>query len=63
MSTQRLTLLLLWPVRADANRFELTLRSGGQSMAELQTRPADPRQRPWLERRPLCGPPLLAPLL
>lgn len=22
----------------------------------------DPVQRPWLERRPLCGPPVLAPV-
>lgn len=56
-------ILVLWPVRADGTRFELALQTGGQSMAHLQERLADPRQRPWLERRPLCGPPLLAPLV
>ena len=54
--------LLLWPVRADATRFELAAQTGAPSMADLQARLADPAQRPWLERRPLCGPPLLAPL-
>ena len=55
-------LLLLWPVRADATRAELVVRSGGQPMAEVQRRLQDPAQRPWLERRPLCGPPVVAPL-
>lgn len=55
-------LLLLWPARADATRFELVLQSGAQPMAELEQRWADPEQRPWLERRPSCGIPLLAPL-
>ena len=54
--------LLLWPVRADATRSELVAQSGAQTMAELEARLADPRQRPWLERRPLCGPPVAAPL-
>ena len=70
MSTQRLArllvvvgvVLLLWPVRADATRFELVAQSGAQTMADLEDRLADPRQRPSLERRPRCGPPLAAPL-
>ena len=70
MSTQRLArllvavgvLLLLWPVPADATRFEMVAQSGAQTIADLEARLADPRQRPGLERRPLCGPPLVAPL-
>lgn len=55
-------LLLLWPVPADATRFELIAQSGSQTLADLDRRLADPAQRPWLERRPLCGVPLLAPI-
>jgi hypothetical protein len=70
MSTQRLArsllgvgvFLLLWPVQADATRFELLAQSGAQTMPDLQARLADPLQRPSLERRPRCGPPLLAPI-
>ncbi len=54
-------LLAVYPVKADGTRFELALRSGGQSMAQLEARLADPDQRPRLEARPLCWPPLLAP--
>lgn len=54
-------LLALWPVSADATRYELELASGGQTPAQLAARWADPRQRPLLERRPSCGIPVLAP--
>ena len=55
-------LLALWPVPADRTRYELELRAGGQPPAQLAARWADPLQRAALERRPLCGPPVLAPL-
>lgn len=51
----------LWPIRADATRYELEV--GSQPVAQLEARLADPAQRPWLTTRPLCGPPLLAPVL
>jgi len=54
-------LLAVYPVMADGTRYELALRSGGQTMSQLESRLADPAQRPWLEARPLCWPPLLAP--
>ncbi len=54
-------LLALCPVKADGTRFDLALSSGGQSMSQLESRWADPAQRPWLGARPLCWPPLLAP--
>lgn len=54
--------LLLWPVRADASRYALEVRSGAQPLSQLETRWADPAQRPFLQRRPACGVPLLAPL-
>ncbi len=70
MSSHRLALALvavgvlvtLWPVRADASRYELEMQSGAQPPAQLEARWADPVQRPFLERRPACGVPLLAPL-
>lgn len=55
-------LLALWPVKADATRYELEVRSGGQSLPQLQARYAEAEQRPFLERRPSCGIPLLAPI-
>lgn len=55
-------LLALWPVKADATRYELEARSGGQPAAQLEARWADPAQRPFLTARPSCGLPLLAPL-
>lgn len=54
-------LLALWPVRADASRYELEVRSGAQPLSQLEARWADPVQRAFLERRPSCGVPLLAP--
>lgn len=54
--------LALWPVAADATRYELELRSGAQPVSQLEARWADPDQRPFLARRPSCGPPVGAPL-
>jgi hypothetical protein len=54
--------LALWPVRADATRYDAEMRAGGQPVSQLQARLADPVQRPFLEARPSCGLPLLAPL-
>jgi hypothetical protein len=53
--------MALWPVRADSTRYEL--ESGLQPAAQLEARLADPAQRPWLTARPLCGLPVLAPVL
>ena len=55
-------LLAVWPVYADAIRYELELRTGAQPVAQLEVRWADPEQNRFLARRPLCGPPVLAPL-
>ncbi len=54
-------LLAVWPVRADASRYELESRSGAQPVSQLEARLADPAQRPWLTTRPHCGMPLFAP--
>lgn len=54
-------MLALWPVKADAIRYDLEAQSGGQPIAQLQARWADPVQRPFLQARPTCGLPLLAP--
>lgn len=54
-------LLAVYPVKADATRYELELRSGGQPVSQLESRWADPVQRPWLAKRPVCGIPLLSP--
>lgn len=70
MSARRLSLVLLvvgllfalWPVKADATRYELAVASGAQPQPQLDARMADPAQRPLLEQRPSCGIPLLAPL-
>lgn len=54
-------MLAVWPVKADRIRYDLEAQSGGQAIAQLQARWADPVQRPFLQARPTCGLPLLAP--
>lgn len=54
-------LLAVLPFPADGTRAELGVGSGGQSMAQMQERLSDPEQRPHLEKRPLCWPPVMAP--
>lgn len=53
-------LLALWPVRADRTRYEMEMMGGPQPRVQLLTPPAE--QRPFLRQRPLCGPPIAAPL-
>ncbi len=50
-----------YAAQADGTRYGLAVESGGQSMAQLQSRLADPGQEPQLEARPLCWMPVLAP--